>query len=311
MVPCNGCVPRPKSKTGTLVPRLCGKSHHRGDGENHQSNPNANHQSQNSLITFDDIDLSAVNAGLEGLSRELGIESKVVLQKETGEMIKTLVKISPPEDPGKTRQSIETDILSKFEAASDSGNSHLERNGKAGPSGILWYKVDQRFLRGVAPADDKRQASVEDLGRLRHDITQKGRTSVHFKAPRRHQKVLLTKTILTKRSTVRRLIARVKTHVGRLKAGWLTAAVRGPIHLTGSNMPPQYVTRHQDNAKGTYIDGLGQKNPEFTIINRARGIGQRQVPQLINAAARIRAKAMKENLQLFLRGKKKLSDYVR
>lgn len=259
--------------------------------------------------TYQDNSLSR---GIAGLVEATGLNVRIVMQKELGELEKTLVRITPPADPAQTRKKIQTDITGKFNIVADEANSNMLRSGGSfGASGIHWYKVDSQFLRGIAPAADKRGATVEDLELLRHRITKRGRLSLPFRHPRK-QRVLLYQTITTKRATVNKLIAKVRTHVGRLKAGWLMAVQMGAIKLTGSNMPPQWVTRHMKGAQGTFIDSLANKNnPSFSITNYGKGISQKAVPALIASALQIRSKAMAANALLFLQNRKRVGDYAK
>ncbi len=260
--------------------------------------------------TFQDNSLSR---GIAGLIEATKLAGRVIVEKETGELEKTLVRITPPADPAQTRKNIQRDITGKFNLVADESLSGFDRyDGKVGASGIKWYAVDSQFLRGIAPAADKRDASVEELEGLRHRITKKGRLSLSFRHPHRTQKVLLYQTIATKRSTVNKLIAKVRRNVGRLKAAWIVSALSGVIKLTGSNLPPQWVTRHVQGAKGTFIDGLANKNnPTFTITNFGRGIGQKAIPGLIQTAVAIRAKAMKANALMFMQNRKRVGDYAK
>ncbi len=260
--------------------------------------------------TFQDNGLSR---GIAGLIAATKLSARTVVFKEMGELDKTLVRITPPSDPSKTRKNIQRDITGKFNLVADEGNSNQIRSGGSiGASGIHWYRVDPSFLRGIAPAADKTDASVEELEALRHRITKKGRLNLPFLHPRKKQRVLIYQTITTKRGTVNKLIARARAHVGRLKAGWLVAVQFGALKLTGSHLPPQWVTRHMQGAHGTFVDGLANpNNPTFTVTNYGRGIGQKSIPGLIASAVQIRGKAMAANALLFMQNRKRVGDYAK
>jgi len=258
------------------------------------------------------VDISGFNRGMTGFVDRLGIEGPVVLKKEMGELLKTLIKITPPKDPAKTRGSIGNSISTKFAAAGDSDLSEHGGGGKVGKSGILWYRTDSDFLRGVAPENDMRKASVEELRPLLYRLRKSGRQILPFRHPRDQQRVMILQTVLTRRSTVNKLIAQIKGHVGRLKAGWLASWDR--LSPGGGNQPPQWVTRHKAGARGYFVDGLGVKGfPSFTIANTAVGVGnpRNNLTWLVQGALNIRAKAMRANLALFMKGKKHLGDYAR
>jgi hypothetical protein len=250
---------------------------------------------------------------MTGFVDRLGIEARVVLKKEMGELVKTLVRITPAADVVKLKAFNE----SQFEKVGDSNNSnvsHAHGGGwKIGKSGILWYAVDSNFLRGIAPEKDMRSASAEELKALSYQITKKGHAlNLPFRNRKTSQRVLLAQTILTKASTVKKMIALKLKNRGRLKAGWLAAW--DFLSPGGGNQPPQWVTRHKVGAHGYFLDGLGVKDhPMFTIANFAAGVGnsRNNLDWLVQKALNIRAKAMQANLGLFMRGKKHLSDYAR
>ncbi len=254
------------------------------------------------------IDLTGLNRGIAGLIRATGLESKIVVAKEMGELEKTLVRLSPKAKPA----NITRDISRKFETVGDEGNSNMDRHGKVGASGIDWYRVDSEFLRGVAPKDDKRGASVDELKALSYRITKKGRLNLPFRNRKGSQRVLLYQSIVTKRSTVNKLIAAKKKNRGRLAAAWLAPVFKGIIRLTGANLPPGFVTDHANGVRGDYINGLDiPKNPTFTVMNFAKGVGKPAVVSMMRTAVAIRIKAMQANALMFMRGKKRVSDYAR
>lgn len=254
-----------------------------------------------------EIDISRFQRGIAGLIDHLEIEPAKVIKKECGELMKTLVKVTPPKDPAKTRRTIDSVISSKFDIARESGGHPYSGTGN-----IEWYAWNSRFLFGVAPENDKTGASVSDLYELNKHLTKGGRQSLAFVHPRQRQTVILSGKILTKPSTINRLKAKIKSNVGRLKAGWLVAWAAGRIQLSGSNMPPQFVTKHAQGAKGRFVDGLGVKGfPTFSIANSAPGITKAKANGFIQFALDLRAKAMATNLRLLVSGKKHLGDYAK
>jgi hypothetical protein len=258
------------------------------------------------------IDFTGFNAGMAGLVRGLGIESKVVVIKEVSELIKRLVRTTPAADVKKIRSNINA----KFVAIGDSNNSWHDTHsgGKQSSSGITWFSVSSDFLRGVAPQKDMRGASVLDLDKLSYKITKRGDAlNVPIRGHER-QRAIIYQTIVTKKSTVNKVIANRITHRGRLKAGWMASVFGGVIGLSGVNMPPSFVTRHKDKFKGYYIDNLNADGfPSFSIANQGDGIGSKrnQMNSIVQNAIDGRADSMKENLALYMSGKKYISDYAK
>ena len=264
------------------------------------------------------VDTSGFSKGMAGLVDRLGLESRVVLKKEMGELLKTLIRITPPKDPSKTRASIDRKVTGAFNSLGDERRSFSDTDSKVGKSGIKWYAADNKHLFGVAPDSDMRDSSQADLLSVYYRTYRRtnGRAylEVPFNRPRKTQRVAISVRILTKKSQVRALVSKIRSHVGRLKAGWLgkNNSTWNRLNPTGSNMPPQWVTKHAADARGYFIDGTADKNhPLFTIANHAVGIGNPKLNMtwLVQGALAIRAKAMKKNLSLFLSGKKNLSSY--
>lgn len=258
------------------------------------------------------FDKTGFNRGMKAFVDRLGIEAPVVLKKEIGELVKTLVRLTPAADGEKIAEN----YTHKFAMIGDDRNSDtawVKDKGQVGSTGILWVAVSSKFLYGVAPENDKRDASVEALEQLSYRITQGGRLNMAIRGNNK-QRAILYQTVLTKRATVNKLIAKKKKARGRLKAGWMASVFFGTITLSGGNMPPVMVTRHRDGVKGYFINGLGiPNNPSFTIANTAAGVGNKKngIDSIVAAAVSIRVEAMKKNLTFFMSGKKSLSDYIK
>lgn len=256
------------------------------------------------------IDISKFNRGMAGFVDKLGIEAKVVLKKETGELLKTLIKVTPPADPSKTRNRIKQQVASRFDEASSVDVTGIDQ---AGESGIVWTRHTKKYLYGISRELDKRsESNVKRAAALYYGLTAKGRRILPFLKPRKRQKVYLRQRIFLQSGMKKKIGAYFAKHVGRLKAGWLASwDVLAP---TGGNQPPKWVTRHKQGARGYFIYGLGIKNyPTFIIANTAAGVGNKKnnLDWLAQKALAIRAKAMKTNLALFMRGKKNVGDYAR
>lgn len=266
------------------------------------------------------FDMTGFNRGVVGLIQTLRVQPRVVVEKEGGELIKTLVRQSPPRHPAKSRAKVRAEVARRFEALGSAASSRFDSKSAAvGSTGVKWYAWDERFLWGTAPDLDGRKFSPELLRAVYYKtrVTEyggrKGRIVTQFKNRRTTQRVIITRKILTTQQQTARLAASINRNFGRLKAGWLVAVFRGVIRLTGGNVPPQWVKKHlSTQTKGDVQNQLAvQANPSFTIINRAVGIGQRQVQGIVRIAVAIRAKAMATNITQFASGKKFISQYAR
>lgn len=250
--------------------------------------------------------LNNFNEGMRGLVRNAGINAKVVVKKETEELIKTLVRISPAADPKRVRH----EIMRKFELQS---TPHPALEAKKSGSGVNWYNANRDFLFGVTHELDQRNASVSELKELLYKFTKRGYIRKDFKIPRRHQKVLIVQRILTKEATVKKLANHKAQNVGRLKAGWLAPVMRGALQLTGGNRPPKWATRHMNHGlRGDFVNLLARPGkPEFTVSNFSKGVIHPRMRWFVKKAMEIRAAAMVQNALLYMKGKKNIANYAR
>ncbi len=252
--------------------------------------------------------MSGFNAGMRGLAR-IGIPMAKIVKKETGELIKTLVNVSPAADARK----IKDDITRKFELQRLDINPKFPP-GKTSKTGLQWVSVNEHYLTGISPTLDERNASVEELKQLSYHITKKGRIRKPFMHPRTDQKVLLLAKILTKESTVKRLAAAKAKNRGRLKASWMAAVRDGKIVLSsGRLMPPQWVKNHVNSGiRGYARDNTNSDtSPSFTIASYAKGLKFRAERFFVQNALNIRAKAMAQNAANYFKRKKNVADYAR
>lgn len=253
------------------------------------------------------LDTSAFVSRMARFTDKLGIESSVVVKKESGELMKTLVKVTPPDDVDRTRGKIDKTVRSKFANASNQQKTYFKHR-LAGSGDITWYTWTSKFLYGVKQGMDKRDASADEIYKLALTLTPGGRQSLPFAHPRKKQRALISQTILATKEQVDGAVKRFKSHVGRLKAAWLVGW--DIIAPTGGNMPPQWVMKQRQGARGRYVDGLSIKDfPQFTIGNSALGINSPEAYRLAQKALDIRSGAMLTNFRLFFKGKKELSQY--
>jgi hypothetical protein len=103
------------------------------------------------------------------------------------------------------------------------------------------------------------------------------------------------------------VVTKVKQHVGRLKAGWLSSWRFAGAPEGNNGSVPQFVLQHERAARGYYIDGLGiPGGPSITLVNYAKGATAENCGYLVQRGVAIRAKAMIADLQLYVRGIKKV-----
>lgn len=269
------------------------------------------------MITAD-IDMTGFNQGIQALMRSVGATSRVIVEKETGELIKTLVRISPPKDSGakaKQLEGIRAHISKTFHIFGKATNFEYDST-QTSKSGMKWYAASSKYLFGGAPDTDMRKAGQKDLLTVhysRKNVQGSGRIISSFRNRKTSQRVAIITKIVTVKKQVTDLIKRVQKNVGRLKAGWLVAARDGKVRLTGANLPPEWVKKHVNGGTRGRADVQlkDPANPHITITNFAKGVRNEASLYFVNQALKIRSQAMMKNAELFTRGKKNLSDYTK
>lgn len=251
-----------------------------------------------------------MQAGFRGLAR-VGIPLSKIIPKEVGELIKTLVKLSPPKDRAKSVKKTTDTIQRRFELVGLAHNAKLG-DGQMSKTGVEWVSVSPNWLKGAAPDLDMRKADVQTLRKLYYTTTKRGNIKKDFRFPRQHQRVLIVQRIITTPAKVKAVARKVAANFGRLKAGWLVSVFRGAIRLSGGNQPPTWVTKHSRGARGDYDPTKlsHPTTPSFTIMNRAKGVSQRTVIDVARAAIKVRGQAMLKNAHQYFKGKKRVADYA-
>lgn len=255
------------------------------------------------MITSE-IDLTKFNAGLVALGNATRLQMPALLKKETGELIKMLIRLSPPKNIVKSRASIGRKIDIRFAIMKPS--AEVETGGE-----IKWTGSNEKFLFGINPNVDMRGSSAQQVldKYLQYSKTRGGRQSwtTNFKSPRKAQRVRIEQRLVITKSLAAATLKLIGEKFGKLKAAWMEAVKAGIVNLTGGSIP-SYVTRHMGTRNGRVINQLGEKHtPAVTIINSSPGIGATK--QTVSFAVNARAVAMVKNAQLFTAGIKHLSDY--
>ena len=271
----------------------------------------------------------------------LGVHAEKVVKYETGQLLQTLVRVTPPRDVAKSRRRIEEQLRKFFKMPSRGGaevgtgkGSFLGNYwGGATESANLvhglsktslgmskmynteWYGMSPTSLYGFTRDDDHSGDSIEALEKL-------VATSIRLKTPkrtysflhsRRSQNIRITGGMFIGKEKLMALIKRLKEHVGRLKAGWTVAFA--PAGVSTSRLP-KYVRDNMTGARGGFVNGLTVPGyPSFTIINRAAAVAKTnehgKEQGWLQRAVNIRAKSMAKNFSLIFAGKKNLSDYAK
>ena len=166
------------------------------------------------------VDVSNFNRGLAGFVDKLGLPANVVFKKECGELLKTLIKLTPPSNAAASRARIARVASTKFDAASQA--DYID--SRLSPGGVRWTRHTRAFLYGVAKELDWRnETDVRKIAALSKQLRPTGRRILDFVHPRKRQRVALSQRVFLQAGMLAQTIKYMQRHVGRLKAGWLAS----------------------------------------------------------------------------------------
>lgn len=252
--------------------------------------------------------MNEFNRGMNRLITRARLEPKKVMRKELGELVKTLVKVSPPKDRNKSIRKMREKVDSKFEKMATQANNFESDITKPSKSGLKYWAANSKFLFAGAADADMTKANAKELRAVMYRMRKQSgsyRLVVPFTKPRRLQRVAISTRIIATKKQIKAVADKIAYNFGRLKAGWLAPMKSGAVSLGGKFNPPKWVKNHMPGLRGAFINGLNNPgNPSFVIINRAKGVSEKQSRFFIQLALRIRAKAMAANADLILSGKK-------
>lgn len=258
------------------------------------------------MITTDAQEkLSTLQSAIKLRLDRLGENKGQVVKHEAGLLWRTLINLSFPNNPAKKKRSIEEITLRKFHEISDSESVHSGDPKKAGSGNVTWTGSHPFALYGIAKDVDFRDASVDQLESLYYgrggDRSNRNSGRAKFAGAHGKQDVYVWQKISVKKSTLRALIKKWQSHVGRLKSGWVPAwqACGSP----GDYVPQWIQILSRAGAKGFEDNTLDQHTPSFTAINAERGARTLKESGKLAAAFRIRAKAVVERLSRILHSK--------
>lgn len=251
------------------------------------------------------IDTNDFSRSLNRLITRVGLDAKRVVKKEVGELIKTLVKLTPPKTIAKSKKVAEKNVRSVFRKIP----TKIFTGDQAGHKDVRWLFAGSSALVGVENYNWAEEYSVnrakQELYFLRKKLGDDTGPASNKVGRRGKQAVTLISRTFIKRGIFNGLVQRIKNNFGRLKAGWMVGVFKGEIPITGTNMPPGWVTKHKHGVRGDRINDLQiQGSPAYTIINRAKGAGSAQMAEISRKALRIRHRAMAENCRRILSGQK-------
>jgi hypothetical protein len=253
------------------------------------------------------VDMTGFTAGMAGLVQATGATMKQVVEKETGELIKMLVRLSPPKSMPKATAAIRRNIDLRFTILENKRLGELSGSGD-----VRWLGSNDKYLFGIRENLDMRKAGASEIvdQYLKYHRTRGGvaRWVSDFKHNRKVQKVAIDQRVVISQKGAADALKLIVRKFGKLKAAWLDGVFKGVIRITGGSIPA-YVTNHSGDHKGRTVNELNvSMSPAFTIISQAAGVGS--MHSTIAFSINARMQSMKKNAELFTSGRKHLGDYA-
>lgn len=244
---------------------------------------------------------------IDDLIRATGKEAAKVVRDEARLFVQDVIKHTPPFGP--------TPSTETYNEQRRIGENAVERDIKRTYQGLEELKLfkggDEKLLDRLRKL--ARQRRVEDLKDTLRDLGIKNpevfiEVDPNYHAGKRDRRgrvrsgkgrATTNRAIVLKETTLRRYIREKKAHVGKAKAGWVTAAQGLGISL------PKWITRHSQ--PGQFIDKTHDaRQPSVTVANLVSWIQDTGADlRIINRALENRVRVMKIKLEKILEAAKR------
>lgn len=258
------------------------------------------------MIQVASVDTTGLQTMLNGLQAALVASGQqgdcAQLVKSEARLLATeITRQVAPSDRQRTASIIREKFELRFTALTEGGHAADRAVGRdleiSGRTSAEWYKANRNFLYGISPELDLRDASPELVAKIFPRITKSRNLILDFKHPHKHQRVLISTKVLTKRSTVNKAASIVVSHLGRMKASFAETAQK-----LGWTSIPQWIAKHLPSPKAiSETSGLSRADsPSVTFGSTSRGVSSQR--GLVQRAVKRRERAMLNRMRLILSG---------
>jgi hypothetical protein len=245
--------------------------------------------------------LSGVGDALVGS----GGDASNITKDESRLLAMQLMKLGQPRDRSATGDRIEKNVRSRF-ALLDVDLSSGDHGLGVSANGTRWYAVDKNFLYGSDSPKDYRHAAgdqIRDAFYSTKIVAGKARIIYDFGKPKRHQKVSITRRIITSKASLARGVKEVKKSIGKLAASWFATAKS----IDPSSNAPDWISHHVTGTKSsksiTDLSGLNKsESPSVIFGSKAGGAASQKGKAQVQFAVSVREKKLHARLRLILSG---------
>ncbi len=216
---------------------------------------------------------------------------KFVLKQQAKLVGEKLIKFTPPENLGKGKKNVATDIGKVFADLGDSKweDKSLDKMWKAGNFEGVKAALSKYPNKDTFPIFQYQRIFKQPVRNIhRSAIGSRGRVSKNFK----------TIYAVGTKGELKKYIAAIQKHIGIAKSGWLAAVQK----LGGK--APSFVSRHGTKF-GRLVDKNSGDNPYYQIINEVSTFPRGNCPnRVLDRALNAQRIAMEKNVERILREKK-------
>lgn len=256
------------------------------------------------------VDQAQLNAQMEAFSRSvdykgrfLGVASGKLLKVEANRLTQTLIRLTPPQVQASAKKKIKSDVERKMGTLEGHDYAFADQFNpqpvsKQGTGDVRWFLWTSSVIFGAAREKDMRAASDDEIYKTYWNTVLGKSTGLINPGGRGKQKIRIIQRHQFTKASIRRLIARLQEHVGRLKAGW-AVAWKATGAGTGIYNPPNWVLKHltRGTPRGRVVDLTHDESfPSIAIANNAKGATSENVRTIAHHALKVRLDAIPNRL---------------
>ncbi len=224
---------------------------------------------------------------------ELGQDSKEVVKRQTGLLMREVTDQLPPANRKRLESIIGRDIRSVFHAKS----KLMLKGRQAGKGEIVWLDVGPNHLTGVKRSLYHPGSNVSQMGSMYKARAGKMGNKYEQAGRLGKQKVQLLNRVVVNSRDLAKFELQQRAKAGKLKASF---ALAWNLITPSGRRPAKWIMRHVENntAKGGFVNGLSVPGfPQFTIISRSPGCESANAARAIYGALKTRSMAIQSDIK--------------
>lgn len=247
------------------------------------------------MLTIRNIDIQNLRNRLGELARFTKASHDDIVRQQGGLLMRDLVMDAPPQRLSKSQQKAEEFSRNVFAPMPKEPFPISKR----GTGMMVWLFSGPLFLLGADRRNYMPDIGSSEMRRLYAIRARQGSFGRRYDriGKRDPQPVIKLNRIVVSRGALREFNRSLRNSFGKLKGAWST----GWDFIGVKSRLPNWIRRHQNNGKGSYLLTRGE-NPTLTLVNRSNGVESEYSRRAITHALRKRAGAIAADIRNQLRG---------